>query len=65
MSQPADRGRPHLAKPPHVYSFDRVFAPETTQAEFFSTTTLPLVEKLLKGDNGLMFAYGVSNSGKS
>jgi kinesin family protein 20 len=65
MRQPADSGRAHLAKPPHVYSFDRVFAPETSQADFFSTTTLPLVEKLLQGDNGLVFAYGVSNSGKS
>ena len=31
----------------------------------FTQTTLPLVEKLLHGENGLMLTYGVSNSGKS
>ncbi|KAL7420661.1 hypothetical protein Q5752_004612 [Cryptotrichosporon argae] len=65
MRPPADPVRPHIPKPPHVYSFDRVFAPDTTQAAYFTATTLPLVDKLLTGENGLMFAYGVSNSGKS
>lgn len=48
-----------------VYSFDRVYEPSTSQATFFSATTLPLVDKLLQGENGLLFAYGVTNSGKS
>jgi kinesin family protein 20 len=52
-------------KAPLVYSFDRVFAPPASQEQFFTQTTLPLVEKVLKGENGLLFAYGVSNSGKS
>ncbi len=61
-----DPSRPHaIAKAPNVYSFDRVFAPPTSQSSFFTSTTLPLVEKLLQGENGLLFAYGVSNSGKS
>ena len=37
----------------------------TSQSNFFTQTTLPLVSKLLQGENGLVFAYGVSNSGKS
>nr|KIR46176.1 kinesin family member 20/23 [Cryptococcus bacillisporus CA1280] len=57
--------RHHIPKPPHLFSFDRVFSPDTPQSPFFTTTTLPLVEKLLQGENGLLFAYGVSNSGKS
>lgn len=65
MTAPPEGARAHIPKPPHVYSFDRVFAPDSTQSDFFTTTTLPLVEKLLRGDNGLIFAYGVSNSGKS
>lgn len=54
-----------MPKPPHVYSFDRVFGPDTSQSDFFAKTTLPLVDQLLRGENGLLFAYGVSNSGKT
>ncbi len=64
-NDPQDPNRPHSLKPPHIYSFDRVFPPDTSQSSFFTTTTFPLVEKLLHGENGLLFAYGVSNSGKS
>lgn len=35
------------------------------QDEFFRTTTLPLVEQVLLGQGGLLFSYGVSNSGKT
>ncbi|WWD18916.1 hypothetical protein CI109_103372 [Kwoniella shandongensis] len=65
MRAPAESARHHMPKPPHIYSFNRVFPPTTIQSSFFTTTTLPLVEKLLMGENGLLFAYGVSNSGKS
>ncbi|WVF72614.1 hypothetical protein IAT40_007432 [Kwoniella sp. CBS 6097] len=65
MRAPADSSRHHIPKPPHIFSFDKVFPPTTPQSGFFTTTTLPLVEKLLQGENGLLFAYGVSNSGKS
>ncbi|WVQ68264.1 uncharacterized protein L199_006471 [Kwoniella botswanensis] len=65
MRAPSESSRHHIPKPPHIYSFDKVFPPTTPQSSFFGTTTLPLVEKLLQGENGLLFAYGVSNSGKS
>ncbi|WVN85666.1 uncharacterized protein L203_100815 [Cryptococcus depauperatus CBS 7841] len=65
MRPPHENARHHIPKPPHIFSFDRVFPPSTPQSPFFITTTLPLVEKLLQGENGLLFAYGVSNSGKS
>lgn len=54
-----------MPKPPHIYSFDRVFGPNSSQSDFFTNTTLPLVDQLLRGENGLLFAYGVSNSGKT
>lgn len=60
-----DPTRPTIPKASLIYSFDRVFPPSTPQSSFFTTTTLPLVEKLLQGENGLLFAYGVSNSGKT
>ncbi|EGO05186.1 hypothetical protein SERLA73DRAFT_157806 [Serpula lacrymans var. lacrymans S7.3] len=37
----------------------------THQSEFFEKTTLPLVRDLLDGQNGLLFTYGVTNSGKT
>ncbi|KIM66993.1 hypothetical protein SCLCIDRAFT_1210448 [Scleroderma citrinum Foug A] len=51
--------------PSSIYKFSHVFPPATVQEEFFSRTTLPLVRDLLDGQNGLLFAYGVTNSGKT
>lgn len=48
-----------------VYTFTHVFPPTTQQLEFFAKTTLPLVKGLLDGEDGLLFAYGVTNSGKT
>jgi kinesin family protein 20 len=48
------------------YTFTHVFPAETAQPTFFASTTLPLVrDLLLNGQNGLLFAYGVTNSGKT
>ena len=48
-----------------MYKFNHVFQPDITQSDFFYKTALPLVGDLLKGQNGLIFTYGVSNSGKT
>ncbi|KAI5119917.1 hypothetical protein M0805_000882 [Coniferiporia weirii] len=48
-----------------LYTFSHVFPSDTHQAEFFTKTTLPLVQGLLQGQNGLIFTYGVTNSGKT
>lgn len=48
-----------------VYTFSHIFPPETQQVEFFNKTTLPLVRDLLEGRSGLIFTYGVTNSGKT
>ncbi|SCV75006.1 BQ2448_8035 [Microbotryum intermedium] len=53
-----------------IYKFTKVFAPsdtvaETSQAEFFRATTLPLVHDFLHGENCLLFAYGTTGSGKT
>jgi len=59
--------RYHLSAPPtsSVYTFTHVFPSTAQQPEFFSKTTLPLVRGLLDGEDGLLFAYGVTNSGKT
>jgi kinesin family protein 20 len=48
-----------------LYTFSHIFRPETTQSDFFTKTTLPLVQDALHGQNGLLFTYGVTNSGKT
>ncbi|OQS02764.1 kinesin [Thraustotheca clavata] len=48
-----------------TFHFSRVFQPETTQTELFEKTTQSIVEEALEGRNGLVFAYGVTNSGKT
>ncbi|KZT44504.1 kinesin-domain-containing protein [Sistotremastrum suecicum HHB10207 ss-3] len=47
------------------YTFSHVFPADTQQGEFFAKTTLPLIQDVLGGYSGLLFAYGVSNSGKT
>lgn len=55
-----------MKKASQVYQFNRVFQDTTSQADFFKETTLPLVENaLLHAQTGLLFSYGVSNSGKT
>ncbi|PWN37267.1 kinesin-domain-containing protein [Meira miltonrushii] len=64
----APRARIHVGAVPTKYTFSKVFAgnaPDRSQASFFQSTTLPLVNELLQGQSGLIFTYGVTNSGKS
>ncbi|KAJ9475259.1 Kinesin [Pseudozyma hubeiensis] len=74
-AHPGVRNRAASILPPTKYIFSKVFGsqPSTSsraeqdmsQSAFFQHTTLPLVEALLQGESGLMFTYGVTNSGKS
>lgn len=47
------------------HTFTRVFAPNTSQREVYTITTQPLVRRAFEGFNGLLFAYGITNSGKT
>ena len=51
--------------PTSIYTFSHIFPPKTSQSDFFGKTTLPLVRDALEGQNALLFAYGVTNSGKT
>lgn len=72
---PGARSRTTSIVPPTKYIFSKVFSNQSaspsgaqqdmSQSAFFQQTTLPLVESLLQGQSGLMFTYGVTNSGKS
>ncbi|CAK5264640.1 unnamed protein product [Mycena citricolor] len=59
------RYRMSTMTPSSTYKFSHVFPPDISQSEFFTKTTLPLVRDVLQGQNGLLFAYGVTNSGKT
>lgn len=50
---------------PERYKFSKIFTDSVPQQTFFNKTTLPLIHDLLKGENALIFAYGVTNSGKT
>lgn len=48
-----------------VYVFDKVFKPECTQLEVYTATAKEIVEDVLSGYNGTIFAYGQTSSGKT
>lgn len=47
------------------YVFDRVFKPDSTQEQIYSATAKEIVEDVLMGYNGTIFAYGQTASGKT
>ncbi|POM78028.1 Kinesin-like protein [Phytophthora palmivora] len=47
------------------FQFSRIFRPETQQTELFEATTRPVLDAAFDGKSGLVFAYGVTNSGKT
>ncbi|XP_064387362.1 kinesin-like protein KIF23 [Halichondria panicea] len=49
----------------HAHKFKHVFTEGTDQTDIFDRLGFPLVEDLLQGKNGLLFAYGITNSGKT
>ncbi|KAL0578476.1 hypothetical protein V5O48_003525 [Marasmius crinis-equi] len=71
MTDPQDhqqnpsRFRPSTIPPSSIYTFSHIFPPNTSQSQFFEKTTLPIVRDALNGQNGLIFTYGVTNSGKT
>ena len=47
------------------FVFDRVFGVDTEQDEIYRAAALPIVESVLEGFNGTIFAYGQTSSGKN
>ncbi|NWX40828.1 KI20A protein, partial [Steatornis caripensis] len=58
----SERGIGHSV---HRFTFSQVFGPETTQSEFFEGSMKEIVRSYVNGVNGLVFAYGVTNAGKT
>ncbi|XP_048224520.1 kinesin-like protein KIF20A [Perognathus longimembris pacificus] len=49
----------------HKFTFSQIFGPEVGQANFFNLTVKEMVKDVLKGQNWLIYTYGVTNSGKT
>uniref|UniRef100_A0A0K0E7M4 Kinesin-like protein n=1 Tax=Strongyloides stercoralis TaxID=6248 RepID=A0A0K0E7M4_STRER len=49
----------------NIYKFGHVFDPYDDQQTVFNRTCKDLILKLLQGENGLLFTYGVTGSGKT
>ena len=47
------------------HTFQHIFNEATGQREVFDRVSMPLVKDLLTGKNGLLFTYGITNSGKT
>ncbi|XP_049729690.1 kinesin-like protein KIF20A isoform X2 [Elephas maximus indicus] len=49
----------------HRFTFSQIFGPEVGQASFFNLTMKEMVKDVLRGQNRLIYTYGVTNSGKT
>ncbi|KAL3092200.1 hypothetical protein niasHT_023759 [Heterodera trifolii] len=52
-------------QPQKCYLFDELFGPNATQATVYNSLCRPIVENVLKGYNGTIFAYGQTGTGKT
>jgi kinesin family member 6/9 len=53
------------AKDNHLFTFNRIFSSETSQADIFEGVAKPVIDNCLDGYNGTIFAYGQTGSGKT
>eukprot|EP00359_Climacostomum_virens_P006810 CAMPEP_0204914734 /NCGR_PEP_ID=MMETSP1397-20131031/12636_1 /ASSEMBLY_ACC=CAM_ASM_000891 /TAXON_ID=49980 /ORGANISM="Climacostomum Climacostomum virens, Strain Stock W-24" /LENGTH=1044 /DNA_ID=CAMNT_0052086443 /DNA_START=99 /DNA_END=3233 /DNA_ORIENTATION=- len=50
---------------PKTFAFDTVYPPDCRQRQIYDETAFPLVESVLEGYNGTIFAYGQTGCGKT
>ena len=50
---------------PLTFTYDYVFPPSSTQSQVFAISSKPIIEDVLQGFNGTIFAYGQTASGKT
>ena len=62
LHNPASEGAKGEAK---GFTFDAVYGEDSTQRAVYDETAYPLVESVLKGYNGTIFAYGQTGCGKT
>lgn len=55
----------NVSEPMKCFSFDRVYDHHSTQLDIYEQTVRPIVESVLQGFNGTVFAYGQTGTGKT
>lgn len=58
----AERG---VSQSLHKFTFTKIFGPQTSQQEVYDHTIREMVRDVLRGENRLLYTYGVTNSGKT
>uniref|UniRef100_A0A8C0YVZ5 Kinesin-like protein n=1 Tax=Cyprinus carpio carpio TaxID=630221 RepID=A0A8C0YVZ5_CYPCA len=53
------------SEPPKTFTFDTVFSPDSKQLDVYNLTARPIVDSVLEGYNGTIFAYGQTGTGKT
>jgi kinesin family protein 3/17 len=48
-----------------LFTFDSVFGPDSAQMDVYNRVARPIVENVLEGYNGTIFAYGQTGTGKT
>lgn len=48
-----------------IYTFDKVFKPDSIQADVYDFVGKETIEDVLNGYNGTIFAYGQTGTGKT
>ena len=51
--------------PPKTFTFDAVYPPNTAQAKIYQASAAHIVDSVLEGYNGTIFAYGQTGTGKT
>lgn len=54
-----------LNEPPKVFTFDCTYGEDSKQEQVYSDTGYPIVESVIEGYNGTIFAYGQTGTGKT
>ncbi|XP_033694805.1 kinesin-like protein KIF3C isoform X2 [Tursiops truncatus] len=57
--------RAALGELPKTFTFDAVYDASSKQADLYDETVRPLVDSVLQGFNGTVFAYGQTGTGKT
>ncbi|XP_038056544.1 kinesin-II 85 kDa subunit-like [Patiria miniata] len=52
-------------EPPKSFTFDTVFAPGSKQTDVYNQTARSIVDAVMEGYNGTIFAYGQTGTGKT
>ncbi|KAF4098144.1 hypothetical protein G5714_020174 [Onychostoma macrolepis] len=58
----AERG---IAQSLHKFTFTKIFGAQSSQQEVYDHTIREMVRDVLRGENRLLYTYGVTNSGKT